>query len=153
MHQLVSLLTSCCLDRSPDSLVDDLLGRPAQAAVGPVDWVRQHRLWLQEAHHMAFDQLNRAAAERAHFTDKRAAEHALQVGDHVYLRNRVLGRNKIQDFWRPELHQVTSPFRRSTRTHDEACGRWSRAHGTSCRHTKIQFLLLLDRHQFETSYQ
>ena len=30
---------------------------------------------------------------------------------HVHLRNRVLGRHKIQDFWRPELHQVTArPF-------------------------------------------
>ena len=33
------------------------------------------------------------------------------MGDHVYLRNSVLGRNKIQDFWRPELHRLTSrPF-------------------------------------------
>ena len=73
--------------------------------------MRQHRLRLQEALHKAFDRLNRASAERAHFTDKRAAKHALQVGDHIYLCNRVLGRNKIQDFWRPELHQVTPrPF-------------------------------------------
>ena len=70
--------------------------------------MRQHRLRLQEALHKAFDRLNRAAAERAHFTDRRETKHALQVGDHVYLCNRVLGRNKIQDFWRPELHQVTS---------------------------------------------
>ena len=91
--------------QEPRLPVDDLLGRPAQAAVGTVDWVRQHRLRLQELHHKAFDQLNRAAAEMAHFTDKRAAEHALQVGNHVYLRNRVLDRNMIQ------VHQVTShPF-------------------------------------------
>ena len=51
--------------QDPRLPVDDLLGRPAQAAVGTVDWVRQHRLRLQEAHHKAFDQLNRAAAERA----------------------------------------------------------------------------------------
>ena len=48
----------------------DLLGRPAQATVGTVDWVRQHRLLLQEALHKAFDRLNRAAAEMAHFTDE-----------------------------------------------------------------------------------
>ena len=95
--------------------------------------MRQHRLRLQEALHKAFDRLNRAAAERAHFTDRRETKHALQVGDHVYLCNRVLGRNKIQDFWRPELHQVTSPFRPSTRVHDEACGRWSRAHSPPLR--------------------
>ena len=93
---------------SPGLPVDDLLGRPAQAAAGTGHLVRQHRLRLQEVHHKAFDRLTRAAAERAHFTDMRAAKHALQVGDRVFLRNRVLGRNKIQDFWRPELHQVTS---------------------------------------------
>ena len=73
--------------------------------------VRQHRLRLQEAHHKASDQLKQAAAKMARYTDKGAADQALQVGDHVYLRNRVLGRHKIQDFWRPELHRVTArPF-------------------------------------------
>ena len=70
--------------QEPRLPVDDLLGRPAQAAVGTVDWVRQLRLRLQEALLKAFDQLNRAAAERAHFTDRRAARHTPQVGDHVY---------------------------------------------------------------------
>ena len=56
-------------------------------------------------------QLKQAAAKRARYADKGAADHALQVGDHVYLRNRALGRLKIQDFWRPELHRVTArPF-------------------------------------------
>ena len=55
--------------------------------------------------------MKQAAAKRARYTDKGAADHGLQVGDHVHLRNRVLGRHKIQDFWRPELHQVTArPF-------------------------------------------
>ncbi|MCB4745566.1 MAG: transposase family protein, partial [Sulfurovum sp.] len=97
--------------QEPRLPVDDLLGRPARTAAGTVDWVRQHRLRLQEAHHKASDQLKQAAAKRARYTDKGAADHALQVGDHVYLRNRVLGRHKIQDFWRPELHRVTArPF-------------------------------------------
>ena len=92
--------------------VDDLLGRPARTAAGTVDWVRQHRLRLQEANHKAVDHLKQAAAnKRACYTDKGAADHALQVGDHVYISNHVLGRNKIQDFWRPELPRVTSrPF-------------------------------------------
>ena len=91
--------------------MDDPLVHSAQAAAGTVSWVYQHRLRLQEAHHKALDQLKQAAADRTRYTDKRAADHALQVGDHVYVRNRELGRNKIQDFWRPELHRVTSrPF-------------------------------------------
>ena len=97
--------------QEPRLPVDDLLGRPARTAAGAVDWVRQHRLRLQEAHHKASDQLKQAAAKRARYADKGAADHALQVGDHVYLRNRVLGRHKIQDFCRPELHRVTArPF-------------------------------------------
>ena len=77
--------------QEPRLPVDDLLGRPAHTAAGAVDWVRQHRLRLQEAHHKASDQLKQAAAKRARYADKGAADHALQVGDHVYLRNRVLG--------------------------------------------------------------
>ena len=40
--------------------------------------------------------------------DQKAADHPLHVGDLVYLRNCVLGRSKIQDRWRPELHVVTA---------------------------------------------
>ena len=65
--------------QEPRLPVDDLMGRSAQAAVRTIDWVRRHRLRLQEALHKAFDQLNRAAAEMAHFIDKRAAEYALLI--------------------------------------------------------------------------
>ena len=61
--------------QAPRLPVDDLLGRPAHTAAGTVDWVRQHR--LQEAHYKAFDQLKQAAAKRARYTDKGAADHAL----------------------------------------------------------------------------
>ena len=44
--------------QEPRLPVDDLLGRSALAAVETVDWVRQHRLRLQEALHKAFDRLN-----------------------------------------------------------------------------------------------
>ena len=89
--------------------MDDLFEHSAQTAAGTVSWVRQHRLRLQEVHHKALDQLKQAAADTTRYTDKRAADHALQVSDHVY--KRVLGRNKIQDCWRLELHRVISqPF-------------------------------------------
>ena len=76
--------------------------------MGAVDWVLQHRLRLLDAHRRAYQQLERAAAGRLKISDQRAADHPLAVGDLVYTRNRVLGRNKIQDFWRPELHRVTA---------------------------------------------
>ena len=46
--------------------------------------------------------------ERRKQTDQKAADHPLHVGDLVYLRNRVLGRSKIQDRWHPELHVMTA---------------------------------------------
>ena len=88
--------------------VDDLLGQQPSTSAGTLDWVRQHRCRLQDAHHTAFNQLKEASAKRARITDQRAAEHALQLGDHVYTRNRVPGRNKIQDFWRADLYRVTA---------------------------------------------
>ena len=66
------------------------------------------RMRLQASHARAMKHLREAAAERRKQTDQKAADHPLHVGDLVYLRNRVLGRSKIQDRWRPELHVVTA---------------------------------------------
>ena len=63
---------------------------------------------LQDSHAKALKHLQEAAAERRKQTDQKAADHPLHVGDLVYLRNGVLGRSKIQDRWRPELHVVTA---------------------------------------------
>ena len=78
------------------------------SAVGPTDWVRQHRLRLQDAHARALKHLQQAVTERVKQTDLRAADHPFNVGDLVYMGNRVVGRSKIQDRWRPELHVVTA---------------------------------------------
>ena len=44
-------------------------------------------------------------------TDQRAADHPLNVGDPVDMRNRVVGRSKIQDRWRPGIHvYAVKPF-------------------------------------------
>ena len=94
--------------QEPQLPVDHLLGRTTTSAVGPTDWVRQHRLRLQDSHARALKHLQEAAAGRRKQTDQKAAHHPLHVGDLVYLRNRVLSRSKIQDRWRPELHVVTA---------------------------------------------
>ena len=94
--------------QQPRLPVDNLLGHPSFAGAGAVDWVRQHRLRLQEAHQRAYTQLKQAAAKRGKLSDKRASDHPLHVGDHVYIRSRGGGRRKIQDLWRPLLHRVTS---------------------------------------------
>ena len=94
--------------QEPQLPVDHLLGRTTMSAVGPTDWVRQHRLRLQDSHARALKHLQEAAAERWKQTDQKATNHPLHVGDLVYLRNHVLGRSKIQDRWRSELHVVTA---------------------------------------------
>ena len=94
--------------QEPQLPVDHLLGRTTTSAVGPTYWVRQHRLRLQASHAITLKHLQEAAAERRKQTDQKAADHPLHVGDLVYLRNRVLGRSKIQNRWRPELHVVTA---------------------------------------------
>ena len=88
--------------------MDELLNVPTPSASGPTDWVRQHRSRLLQAHARAYDCLLEEAANRKSAADAGAKEHALQVGDLVYLRNRVAGRAKVQDKWRPTLHVVTS---------------------------------------------
>ena len=94
--------------QEPQLPVDYLLGRTAPSAVGPTDWVRQHRLQLQDAHVRALKHLQQAVTERVKQTDQRAADHPLNIGDLVYMKNRVVGRSKIQDRWRPELYVVTA---------------------------------------------
>ena len=94
--------------QEPRLPVDDVLGRPAVQASGVSEWVRVHRLRLREAHQRAYRQLQSAAAKRCEYTDRHAADHPLAVGQYVYVRNRVLGRSKIQDLWRAELYRVTS---------------------------------------------
>jgi hypothetical protein len=93
--------------REPILLIDLRLGRTSPSAVGVVDWVRQHRDQLLRAHQLASERLQAAAAARAK-AHPAVGDPRLTVGDLVYLPNRVLGRNKIQDRWSAELFVVTS---------------------------------------------
>ena len=96
--------------QEPRLAIDVQLGRPAEFAVGPTDWVRQHRARLTEAHAKAAARLAEAAADRA---SRQTVSHdtSLAVGDFVYVRNRGAGHAKLQDQWRPGLQVVTNqPF-------------------------------------------
>ncbi|XP_070176175.1 uncharacterized protein [Littorina saxatilis] len=94
--------------QEPRLPIDHLLGHAGEATAGATDWVRQHRLRLQEAHARAKQHLKKSAEERRQQTDKKAADHPLHVGDYTYIKNRTLGRSKIQDQWRSELYVVTA---------------------------------------------
>ena len=59
------------------------------------DYVHQHQTRLKSAYTKATEQLNLDIANRKVVHDKRVREDVLRVGEHVHLRNRVKGRNKI----------------------------------------------------------
>ena len=92
--------------QQPRLPLDDFLGQPEAPPTSTTNWVQQHRFRLQEAHLKAYHQLLQSAARRDTYISKGSAS-TLQPGDHVYTRNRVAGRHKLQDFWGPDLFIVT----------------------------------------------
>ena len=84
---------------------DDIL--QSQVAHGDSsDWVHQHQTRLKRAYTKATEQLNLDIANRKAVHDKRVREDVLRVGEHVHLRNRVKGRNKIGDAWEPSVYII-----------------------------------------------
>ncbi len=92
--------------RTPRLPVDLLLGREENDASDT--WVTRHIQRLQEAYEKATAQMNHAAQRRKQQYDKRAKERPLTIGQHVFLRNRPKGRNKIQDFWDHTVYIVVA---------------------------------------------
>ena len=62
-----------------------------------MNWVDYHQSKLKSACAKATEQLELDIANRRASYDKHTREDTLQIGDHVHLRNRVKGRNKIGD--------------------------------------------------------
>jgi hypothetical protein len=70
-------------------------------------WISQHQTRLQEAFELTREKLKKSASQRKVIYDRKAQDDLIEVGQHVYLRNRsVKGRNKIQDKWNPELYKI-----------------------------------------------
>ena len=59
------------------------------------DWLNQHQNSLKEAHRKAGEHLRQAALTRRKIHNRKINSPIICVGDRVYLRNRVVGRNKI----------------------------------------------------------
>lgn len=91
--------------RQPHLPVDALLGQEPVREKEPT-WLTVHRDRLQDAHSRARDYAERKAAERVARHEKGVFCPEVSVGQHVYLRHRPPGRNKIQDAWAPEPYQV-----------------------------------------------
>ena len=93
--------------RVPRLPIDVLLGSDQMAVPeSSTNWVDRHRKRLQDAYAKAGKRLEMDMANRKALFDKRAKENALHIGDHVHLRNRIMGRNKIGDAWAPEVYIV-----------------------------------------------
>ena len=60
-------------------------------------WVKQHHNITKESHEVAPQRIEQKAKKRN--LKHGGQDHTLQPSDRVWLRKRVLGRNKIQDFW------------------------------------------------------
>ena len=88
--------------RDPRLPLDSLLGE--EEVDSNNDWLQEHLTRLKEAHSHASRTADGAANLSADTSLNQQS--TLQVGQLVYLRNRVLGRNKIQDAWDPQVYEV-----------------------------------------------
>ena len=86
--------------------IDNLLSTPRDRARDADLWVQLHHHRMQDAIKRASNKMSLKASERKRRHDRRAKIPKLPIGTNVLTRNRVLGRNKIQDIWNPTLHTV-----------------------------------------------
>ena len=63
-----------------------------------------HNNIMKESHEVALHRIEQKAKKRN--LKHRGQDHTLQPGDRVWLRKRVLGRNKIQNFWESVPYEV-----------------------------------------------
>ena len=95
--------------RDPVIPLDFLLGRGEEEDVSPDcndEWLKMHLERLSTVHQNASEQLQKKSKERRRYLDEKIYDPEVKAGDHVYIRNRVQGRNKIQDTWNPKLFVV-----------------------------------------------
>ena len=86
-------------------LTDDL--QEARAGEDPVsEWVEDHYRRMTTALSRARSNLECEALKRKTRYDQKATANSLPIGTRVFLRNRVLGRNKIQDAWSAKPYRV-----------------------------------------------
>ncbi|KAM9501779.1 uncharacterized protein Hap1MRO34_013895 [Clarias gariepinus] len=89
----------------PHLPVDALLGQEPETDDKP-DWLKVHQERLRDAHIRAKEYAERKAAERARQHAEEVYCPAVEIGQHVYLRHRPPGRNKIQDAWSSTVYKV-----------------------------------------------
>jgi transposase InsO family protein len=93
--------------RKPRLFADNLLDFDSVVDKPVEEWVLEHRNKLLWAQLHASKVLQEKANERKKRHDVKANDHDLPIGTKVLIRNRVRGRNKIQDVWKPVPYIVT----------------------------------------------
>ncbi|XP_026124599.1 uncharacterized protein LOC113106791 [Carassius auratus] len=85
--------------------VDSLLGQE-QVVNHKHDWMLVHQRRLNDAHARTREYSEKKAAERISLDKDRVYCPKIEIGALVYLRNRPVGRHKIQDAWGPIIYKV-----------------------------------------------
>lgn len=85
--------------------MDHMLGSVSQVEGECSEWITEHQERLEKAFRLASVRTEEALRRQAR-SDLKATDTSLPVGARVYLRNRVKGRNKMQDAWDATLHKV-----------------------------------------------
>ena len=86
--------------------IDNLLSYQPSRTTNTDEWVQLHHQRMMYAIKRASNKLNKKAAERKKRHDGNAKPSDLTIGTTVLLRNRVSGRNKIQDVWSMIPYQI-----------------------------------------------
>ena len=87
--------------------VDYLLGSVTQVEGECSKSVTQHQERLEQTFRLASGRTEKEALRRQDRNNLIATDTSLPVGAGVFLRNRVKGRNKIQDVWNATPYKVT----------------------------------------------
>jgi transposase InsO family protein len=96
--------------RSPNLLIDQMFQTETRirTTTCPDDWIRRHRVQMQDAYTRALGKIEQKAKQRKVRHEKKAKDYDVDIGARVLLRNRVKGRNKIQDVWNCTPYRIVS---------------------------------------------
>ena len=88
--------------REPKLPIDFILGQPASETG---HWTAKHHDVMRTVGELVNSNLERSTEKRKKIYDRIAREDILSVGTLVYRKSRLMGRNKIQDPWGPEIYK------------------------------------------------
>ena len=106
IHQLDFRRFISWFGRAPCLPVDVLLNQVEKNSALNNNWVSLHQKRLQEAYRLARVKNQHERDRHKHIYDQKANSNTFKVGDHVYLRSHVRGRNKIQDSYKHEIYKI-----------------------------------------------